>query len=86
MHVRDIQATVPRVMGIAVGFGGFLRRRKRLTVAVVAALLVMGPLPLTGGVEVFALNMVGLGFGALLLLRFTRSGGRNQSTGRNRRQ
>ena len=65
-------------MGIAVGFLG---RRKRLAVAVVAALLVMGPPLLTGDGEVFALNAVGLGFGALLLLRFTRSGGRNQATG-----
>ena len=80
MHVKDIQATVPKVKGVAVGFGGFLGRRKRLTVAVVAALLV-GPLLLTGDVEVFALNMVGLGFGALLLRRFTQSRGRNQSTG-----
>ena len=30
MHVRDIQATVPRVMGIEAGFGEFLGRRKRL--------------------------------------------------------
>ena len=81
MHVKDIQATVPKVKGVAVGFGGFLGRRKRLTVAVVAALLVMGPLLLTGDVEVFALNMVGLGFGALLLRRFTQSRGRNQSIG-----
>ena len=77
MHVRDIQATVPRVMGIAVGFGGFLGRRKRAAIA----LLVTGPPLLTGDGEVFALNMVGLGFGALLLRRFTRSGGRNQATG-----
>ena len=77
MHVRDIRATVPRVMGIAVGFGGFLGRRKRAAIA----LLVTGPPLLTGDSEVFALNEVGLCFEALLLRRFTRSRGRNQSTG-----
>ena len=79
MHVKDILATGPKVKGVAVGFGGFLRRRKRLTVAVVVAALLLAPLLLTGDVEVFVLNMVGLGFGALLLRRFTRSRGRKQA-------
>ena len=75
MHVKDIQATVPKVRGVAVGFGGFLRRRKRLTVAVVVAALLLVPLLLTGDGEVFVLNAVGLGFGALLLRRFARAQG-----------
>ena len=71
MHVKDILATVPKVMGVGVGFGRFLRRRKRAAIA----LLVIAPLPLTGDVEVFVLNAVGLGFGALLLRRFARPRG-----------
>ncbi len=78
MHVKDIQATVPKVKGVAVGFGGFLGRRKRLTVAVVAALLVMAPL-LTGDVDLFILNLVGLGFEVLLLRRFVRLRGRRRA-------
>ena len=83
MRVKDIQATVPKVRGVAVGFGGFLRRRKRLTVAVVVAALLLAPLLLTGDGEVFVLNAVGLGFGALLLRRFAKPGGRRR-TGRAR--
>ena len=83
MHVKDILATVPKVRGVAVGFGGFLRRRKRLTVAVVVAALLLGPLLLTGDGEVFVLNAVGLGFGALLLRRFARPRG-GKRTGRAR--
>ena len=82
MHVKDILATVPKVKGVAVGFGGFLRRRKRLTVAVVVAALLLAPLLLTGDGEVFVLNAVGLGFGALLLRRFARP--RGKRTGRAR--
>ena len=75
MQVKDIKATVPKVRGVAVGLGGFLRRRKRAAIA----LLVIAPLLLTGDVEVFVLNMVGLGFGALLLRRFTRPRDRKQA-------
>ena len=78
MRVKD---RVPKVMGVAVGLGRFLRRRKRLTIAVVVAALLVGPLLLTGDGEVFVLNAVGLGLGALLLRRFIRPGGR-QRTGR----
>ena len=70
-----VKEGVPKVMGVAVGLGRFLRRRKRAAVA----LLVIAPLPLTGDVETFALNLVGLGFGALLLRRFTRSRDGNQA-------
>ena len=65
----------PKVMGVAVGLGRFLQRRKRAAVA----LLVIAPLLLTGDVEIFAMNLVGLGFGALLLRRFTRSRAGNQA-------
>ena len=83
MHVKDIRATVPRVMGVAVKAGGFIRRRKRLTVAVVVAALLAGPLVTTDG-ELFVLNAVGLGLGALLLRRFASPGG-GQRTGRAKR-
>ena len=45
------------------------RRRKRVVVAGVVALVVAAPL-ITGDMELFALNLVGLGIGALLLRRF----------------
>ena len=44
-------------------------KRKRVVVASVVALVVAAPL-ITGDVEVFVLNLVGLGIGALLLRRF----------------
>ena len=34
MHVKDIQATVSRVKAVSVGFGGFIGRHKRLSIAV----------------------------------------------------
>ena len=70
-----VKEGVTKVMGVAAGLGKFLRRRKRAAVA----LLVIAPLPLTGDVEIFALNLAGLGFGALLLRRFTRSRDGNQA-------
>ena len=71
MHVKDIQATVSRVKAVSVGVGGFIGRHKRLSIAVVVALLLAGPL-VTGDGELVFLNAVGLGFGALLLMRFVR--------------
>ena len=44
-------------------------KRKRVVVAGVVALVVAAPL-ITGDVEVFGLNLVGLGIGALLLRQF----------------
>ena len=68
MHVKEL---VPKVKGLAVKAGGFIRRRKRLTIAVVVAALLFGPLLTTDG-ELVLLNAVGLGLGALLLRRFVR--------------
>ena len=84
MHVKDIQATVSRVKAVSVGFGGFIGRHKRLSIAVVVALLLAGPL-VTGDGELVFLNAVGLGLGALLLRRFARPNGR-QRTGRTQRE
>ena len=44
-------------------------KRKRVWAPAVVALVIAAPL-ITGDVEVFALNLVGLGIGALLLRRF----------------
>ncbi len=75
MHVKEL---VPRVTGLAVKAGGFMRRHKRLTIAVVVAALLLGPLMTTDGELVF-LNAVGLGFGALVLRRFARPNGRQRT-------
>ena len=80
MPVKDIQATVSRVKAVSVGVGGFIGRHKRLSIGVVVALLLAGPL-VTGDGELVFLNAVGLGLGALLLRRFARPNGR-QRTGR----
>ena len=68
MHVWK---RVARVVGVVVGFAV---RRKRLTVAVVVALLLIGPLALTGDGEVFVLNALGLGIAALIVRRLARFG------------
>ena len=70
MYGKDIRATVPRVGSVAAGFGGFVRRHKRASIAVSAALFLVGPLLLTGDGELVFLNAVGLGLGALLLRRY----------------
>ena len=59
MHVKDIQATVSRIKAVSAGVGGFIRRHKRASIAVVAALLLAGPLA-TGDGEAVFLNAVGL--------------------------
>ena len=69
MHVRDIKATVSTVRAVLAGVGGFVRRHRRLTIAVVVALLLAAPL-LTGGADLAIVNAVGLGIGALLLRGF----------------
>ena len=68
MHVWK---RVARVVGVVVGFAV---RRKRLTVAVVVALLLIGPLALTADGEVFVLNALGLGIAALIVRRLARFG------------
>jgi len=62
---------VIRFIGLVVGFAV---RRKRLAVAVVAMLLLVGPLALTGDGELFVLNVVGLGIAAVTLRRLARFG------------
>ena len=74
MHVKKqvIKASISQVRDGVVEIGRFIRRRKRMTIAVVAAALLMAPLLTTGDGEAFFLNAIGLGFGALLLRRFAR--------------
>ena len=60
---------------------GFMSRRKRpFALAAVLLHLVVGPLPLTGSVEVLALNAVGLAWVGLLLLRLIGTGNKNRTT------
>ena len=59
------------------------RRRRPLAVAAVL-LLVLGPLPLTGSLELLALNAAGLAWVALLLLRLVGLGNRNKNATRRR--
>ena len=68
MHVWK---RVARVVGSVVGF---VVRRGRLTVTVVVALLLVGPLALTRDGEVFVLNALGLGIAALIVRRLARIG------------
>ena len=60
---------VRQVIGVVVGFAV---RRRRLAVAVVAMLLLVGPLALTGDGELFVLNALGIGIAALILRRLIR--------------
>ena len=62
---------VIRFSGVVVGFAV---RRRRMTVTVVVALLLVVPLALTRDGEVFVLNAVGLGIAALVVRRLTRFG------------
>ena len=63
MHVWK---RVARVVGAV---AGFVVRRRRVTVAVVVALLLVGPLALTRDGEVFVLNALGIGIAALIVRR-----------------
>ena len=69
MNIRNTRTTTRKPRGVIAGIGGSLRRGRRLTAAIAVAALLFGPL-LTGDGEIFVLNLVGLGIGALLLRRF----------------
>ena len=59
-----------RLARVAARLGGFRCRRKWLVARLIIMALLVGPLLLSGGVAVFGLNGLGLGFGGLLLRRF----------------
>ena len=69
----NVWKRVRQVIGAIVGI---VVRRRRLTVAVVIAVLLVVPLALTGDGEVFVLNAVGLGIAALIVRRLARFGRR----------
>ena len=54
---------------VAAGVGGFVRRRWRLLLVLIAAALLVLPL-LRGDLAAFGLNGLGLGFGAMVVRRF----------------
>ena len=64
--------------------GTLLGRRRRLLAAMTLAILLTGPLVTSDG-EAVLLNAVGLGLGALLVLRLARLGSRNRTTTRRRK-
>ena len=68
---------------VAVGFMG--RRRRPFALAAVLVVLV-GPLPLTGNIEVFAVNAAGLAWVGLLLLRLVGAGNKNRTTTKGRKR
>lgn len=64
---------------------GFVSRRRRPFALAAVLLLLVGPLPLTGSLEVLALNAAGLAWVGLLLLRLAGTGNRNNKTTNRRR-
>ena len=70
MHVLK---RVGRIVGAVIGF---VARRRRLSVAVGIAALLVGPLVFTGDGEVLVLNALGIGITAVMVRQFTRFGRR----------
>ena len=62
---------------------GFMSRRRRPFSLAAVLLLLVGPLPLTGSLELFALNAVGFAWVGLLVLRLGGLG-RNKTTTKRR--
>ena len=83
LNAKEVRMYVWTLIRVAAGF--MSRRRRPFAVAAVL-LLVLGPLPLTGSVEVLALNAAGLAWVALLLLRLAGLGNRNKNTTRTTRR
>ena len=75
---------VSELIRVAVGFMG--RRRRPFALAAVLVALVVGPLPLTGSVEVLVLNAAGLAWVGLLLLRLMGTGNKNRATTKGRKR
>ena len=61
--------SVMRTISAAVKAGRFCWRHKRLTLAAVVALLILGPLLTGAGGGAFFLNLIGLGIAALVVRR-----------------
>lgn len=73
MHVKKRVGRILRAIG----------QLERTAALLLWALVLGAPLPL-GGLDAFALNTVGMGTGALLIRRLTRSDGRQQTVRRMR--
>ena len=73
--------SVMRTISAAATAGRFCWRHKRLTLAAVAALLILGPLLTGSGGGVFFLNLVGLGIAALVVRRIVQTGNRRKQAG-----
>ena len=71
------------LIGVA---AGFVSRRRRPFALAAVLLLLVGPLLLTGNVEVLALNAAGLAWVGLLLLRLAGPGNRNRTATRTTRR
>ncbi len=65
---------VIRTISAAVKAGRFCWRHKRLTLAAVVALLILGPLLTGSGGGTFFLNLVGLGIAALVVRGIVQGG------------
>ena len=77
-----IRARLVQIKAAAVSVGGFLRRHKRLSIAVVVALPIAGPLLTGTGGETFFLNLIGLGIVALVVRRIVRANDRRAAQAR----
>ena len=66
--------SVMRTISLAASIGRFCWRHKRLTLAAVVALLILGPLLTGAGGGVFFLNLIGLGIAALVVRRIVQGG------------
>ena len=76
--VNDKPATAVTAGKVRVRVGRFFRRRKRLTLALVVALLILGPLLTESGGGAFVLNPLGLGVAALVVRRIVRANGQKK--------
>ena len=70
---------IVRLARLAVPVGRFFWRRKRLTLALAAGLLILGPLLTGTGGGAFFLNLVGLGIAALVVRRIVQANNRKQA-------
>ena len=75
----SIKERLAQLKAVAVKVGGFIKRHKRLSIAVVVALLIAGPLLTGTGGETFFLNLAGLGIIALVVRRIVRASERKQA-------
>ena len=76
MRIRE---RFTQIKAVAVAVVGFIRRHKRASIAVAAALVIAGPLLTGTGGETFFLNLVGLGIVALVVRRIVRANERRQA-------